>query len=168
MKKLEIVSANKNGIVIYRVGATNFTSIPYHYTEESNQPVRKESKTRVYREFTTEQQKLYKRVVYGLSSFHTEEIEHMSKREKQSINVAFRDAQKIITQFKNRKTNKYLRTLLVAWFPNSEFVKEFTSDKKSDLATPSKVSFKELGIDKYAIAKVLVHEEILPQNFFAL
>lgn len=168
MKKLEVVSANKNGIVIYRVGASNFTSVPYHYTEESNQPIRKVNTARVYREFTTQQQVLYKRVVYGLSSFHTEELEHMTKRAKKDVSIVHHKAQDVITAFKNKKTNEYVSRFMKAWFPKSKLAKDFSSYKNGEVTTPNTLSFKTLGIDKYTLAQVLVSESLLPDNFFAL
>lgn len=168
MKKLEVVSAHKNGIVIYRTGAVNFTSIPYHYTEESNQQVRKVNKTRVYREFNSQQQMLYKHVVYGLSSFHTEELEHMTKRAKKEVQAVHHKAQTVITAFKNKKTNEMIKSLMKSWFPKSSLAKDFASDKHSDHTLHNTLPFKTLGIDKYMIAQVLVTESLLPENFFTL
>ena len=166
MKKLEVVSADQDGITIYRVGAEVFTSIPYQRMEKFNQPVRKENK--VKDRFTSQQKKLYKQVMYGLSAYHPEDLQKMTSKEKKVISVNYAKAQRVITIYKNKCTNSLVSKMMKAWFPKSELAKEFCSKKISDLNSTNKLNFKHLGITPYAMATILVAEEVLPHNFFSL
>jgi hypothetical protein len=167
MKKLEVISASKDGITSYKVGEGKFSRMLYDRIEKTDK-VRVTSIKTAYRDLNKEQQKTYKEVVYGLSSFHPEDVQSMSQRKRKSVLAKFYQAQRIITIYKNRKTNEIVRQMMEQWFPKSKLAKEFASKKYDTLDLPNHVSFKDLKMEKYDIAEILVKESVLPENFFSL
>jgi len=76
--------------------------------------------------------------------------------------------QRVINRWKQEIVNEKVDGFLLRLFPKSPVVKAMVETKGYDDSIKSKLSFKDLQLDQYKIAKKLVEEKLLPKNFFNL
>ena len=118
--------------------------------------------------YSTYQNYLYKRVLYGLDSLTIEELNSMcSKKKTRIINVNKR-AQLIINNQKHKVTKQLSDKLLSSLFPNSLLIQEIISYEEIDCNYKNTLNFKDLSINKDNLVKLFINEGVLPKNFLSL
>ncbi|NBP16059.1 hypothetical protein EBU95_16985 [bacterium] len=121
-------------------------------------------------EFNAYQNFLYKRALFGLSVYSTDELSIMHWDKKKRILKVHTRTQNVLNLWKQEMINSTVNKLLSNLFYHSAFVKEMIEKFGSDTDPEyiSRVSFKDLGVSKKAIVTKLIEEKILPVNFYEL
>jgi hypothetical protein len=127
------------------------------YNEETDTPV-----------FNERQQKMYLEALYGLSVHPEELVNRMPKNVMMRIITRCEIVQRVINRWKQEIVNEKVDGFLLRLFPKSPIVKAMVEIKGYDDNVKCKLSFKDLQLDQYKIAKKLVEEKLLPKNFFNL
>ena len=112
---------------------------------------------------------LYNRTLFGLAVYTKNELNEMSPKKKRHILQTQKRAQHILNLWKQRIVNRYFDNFLEKYFPKSPITRH--SKKTIDLTDPryiSRISFKKLGITKKQVIHKLIHEKILPSNYYEL
>lgn len=118
-------------------------------------------------QFNSRQQRLFKRLLYGINSIPKPELATLSKEQTKVLIKKHRTAQKIINRLKNEVVAaKCDRVFKKFW--NSDLAKEMLVYSKKELNAPNTMTFKQLGISKSQIADKLVEHGLLPVNFYQL
>jgi hypothetical protein len=120
--------------------------------------------------FNQLQNKLYRRLIFGLDSLNNTDLQTMKKSEILKVQEDHERAKKVLNQWKNEITSSYVDKLFSEIFWNSPIAKEmvrFGNDPDA-VHEENTLSFKELGIKKRQIAVKLVENGLLPVNFFYL
>jgi hypothetical protein len=161
------VSACAKGMVI------SFTDSNKHHFVKFDKQNKKPVHRKHYQEteapvFNNKQQKMYLEALYGLSVYPQEMVNRMPRNVVMKIITRCEIVQKVINRWKQEIVNQRVDRLLLNLFPKSPIVKAMVDVKGYDDTIKTRVSFKDLGVDEYKIARKLVDEKLLPQNFFNL
>lgn len=120
--------------------------------------------------YTSYQNFLYRRALFGLSVYSVDEIKVMNSRKKMRIYKVHLRCQRILNIWKQQLINDFTNRLLERIFPGSENIKIFTEEFR-DATDPefiNEIPFKDLGITKERIIEKLIKEKVLPFNFHSL
>lgn len=118
--------------------------------------------------YTSYQNYLYKRALYGLSVFTQNELNAMCSKKKQRINNVYLKAQNVVNLYKQKITKAYTDLIFTSFFPNSPITDFLLNDESTDEKFKNKLTFKELNISKDDIINLLIKESVLPKNFYSL
>lgn len=168
----KVVIASSKAVLITYADNHKSVRIPYERFQ-SVQLYGNKFKEKTYQsldklEFNSKQYGLYKVALFGLSAYDQRELENMNFKQRFIIMKHQNKAQAALNRLKNEIMNSQLSKLLPNWFSNSTFAKDFVDEQYDDLDMPNVLSFKDLGIDKFMIAKKLMSVGILPANFFQI
>jgi hypothetical protein len=120
--------------------------------------------------FNAYQNFLYKRAMYGLGVYSSEEVERMRPEKKARIKrVNFR-CQQVLNIWKQQICNKFTNDLFMHFFPKRELAQLFFVRYKDtvDPGFMNTLNFKDLGISKKQIVDKLILEGVLPKDFYSL
>lgn len=118
--------------------------------------------------FTSYQNYLYKRALYGLDALTEKELAAMCSKKKQRIINVYKRAQVTLNKFKQQLTIQYSNAIFSKFFPNSPITQFLLTDTETDEKFKNTLTFKDLGIEKQDIIAIFIAEGILPKNFFDL
>lgn len=118
--------------------------------------------------YSTYQNYLYKRALYGLNGLPKEEIDNICNKKKQRISKVYVKGQTTINIYKQTLTNIYTNFLFQSLFPNSPLTEFFLDNTEVDTEFKNILTFKELNIDKDRIINIFIEDGILPKNFHEL
>jgi hypothetical protein len=118
--------------------------------------------------FTTYQNYLYKRALYGLDALTEKELATMCSKKKQRIINVYKRAQVTLNKFKQQITIQYSNAIFNTFFPNSPITQFLLTDTETDEKFKNTLTFKDLGIEKQDIIAIFIAEGILPKNFLDL
>lgn len=118
--------------------------------------------------YSSYQNYLYKRALYGLDALTEKELATMCSKKKQRIINVYKRAQVTLNKFKQHVTIKYSNTIFETLFPNSPITQFLLADTETDEKFKNTLTFKDLGIEKQDIIAIFIAEGILPKNFFDL
>lgn len=120
--------------------------------------------------FSSQQNKLYKRLIYGIEAMTKSELIDLSTVEIRQINRDHRRAMKVLNAWKNQVVSSYIDTLFGELFWHSTIadamIKFSQEDDYEDLENT--LSFKELGLSKKQVASKLIENGLLPVDFFQM
>ena len=120
--------------------------------------------------FNAYQNFLYKRAMYGLSVYSSEELERMRPEKKARIKKVHFRCQQVLNIWKQQICNEFTNKLLMRLFPNRALAQLFFVTHK-DVIDPgfmNTLNFKDLGISKKQIVDKLIIEGVLPKDFYSL
>jgi hypothetical protein len=121
-------------------------------------------------QFNTLQQRMYKRLVYGIENIPKAELETIDRKERERIIARHARAQEVINIYKNIVMANMCDEIFGKVFWNSPIAKEmvaYSTDAEA-LKEENTLSFRELGIKKHQLAAKFVEFGLLPVNFFQL
>jgi hypothetical protein len=118
--------------------------------------------------FTSYQNYLYKRALFGLKGLPENELTSICNAKKARITKVYKRGQRLINLYKQKLTIEFTNKLFLGLFPKSSLAKEISQDESLDESFINKLTFNELGITKLDIVNLFVEEGILPANFFEL
>ena len=118
--------------------------------------------------YSTYQNYLYKRALYGLDALEQKELATMCSKKKQRIINVYKRAQVTLNKFKQQVTIQYSNVIFNKFFPNSPITQFLLADTETDEKFKNTLTFKDLGIEKQDIIAIFIAEGILPKNFFDL
>jgi hypothetical protein len=121
-------------------------------------------------EFNTLQQRMYKRLVYGIENIPKAEMLTIDRKERERIIARHARAQEVINIYKNEVMAITCDKIFGKIFWNSPIAKEmvaYSSDSEA-LKEENTLSFRELGIKKHQLAAKFIESGLLPLNFFQL
>jgi len=118
--------------------------------------------------YSSYQNYLYKRALYGLDALTQQELATMCSKKKQRIINVYKRAQVILNKFKQEMTIKYTNFIFKTLFPKSPVTDFLLADTEIDEKFKNTLTFKELGISKDQIITIFIAEGILPKNFLSL
>lgn len=166
MNPNKTVSANSKGINI------SFTDKNKHkfvyYTDKRTKSESPRYQVYDCPEFNELQNKIFMQTIYGISYFKSEDVMTMSEdkiREIKSISIR---AKYIINNFKQEVVYKKVDALMLKLFPKSPITKAFINTKGVDPSLECIVKADDLKLSNTLIAKRLMEEKLLPENFFNL
>lgn len=120
--------------------------------------------------FTTQQNKLYKRLIYGVEAMTKSELVELSTVEIRQINRDHRRAVKILNAWKNQIVASYIDKLFGEMFWHSTIAESMVKFSKEDdyEDLENTLTFKELGLSKKQVAGKLIENGLLPVDFFQI
>lgn len=118
--------------------------------------------------YSSYQNYLYKRALYGLNAFTQQEIEQMCSEKQKRINNVYIKGQKAINKLKQQITIKYSNFVFKTLFPNSPITAYLLKDDALDPGFKNTLTFKDLNISKEDIITIFISEGILPKNFHSI
>jgi hypothetical protein len=118
--------------------------------------------------YSSYQNYLYKRALYGLDALTQQELATMCSKKKQRIINVYKRAQVILNKFKQQVTIQYTNFIFKTLFPKSPVTDVLLADTEIDEKFKNTLTFKELGISKDQIITIFIAEGILPKNFLSL
>ena len=118
--------------------------------------------------YSTYQNYLYKRALYGLDALTEKELANMCSKKKQRIINVYKRAQVTLNKFKQQLTITYSNIIFEKLFPNSPITQYLLADNETDEKFKNTLTFKDLGIEKQDIITIFIAEGILPKNFLDL
>ena len=118
--------------------------------------------------YSTYQNYLYKRALYGIDSLSIDELNNMCSKKKSRIINVYNRAQLVVNNYKHRVTKQLTDKLLLSLFPNSSLISELSSYEDIDANYKNTLTFKDLCIHKDQLVELFMHEGILPKNFLSL
>jgi hypothetical protein len=118
--------------------------------------------------YSSYQNYLYKRALYGLDALTQQELATMCSKKKQRIINVYKRAQVILNKFKQQVTIQYTNFIFKTLFPKSPVTDFLLADTEIDEKFKNTLTFKELGISKDQIITIFIAEGILPKNFLSL
>jgi hypothetical protein len=118
--------------------------------------------------YSTYQNYLYKRALYGLDALEQKELATMCSKKKQRIINVYKRAQNVLNVFKQKLTIEYTNKLFEALFPKSNLTKAFLEYTEIDEKFKNTLTFKDLNVTKDDIISIFIAEGILPKNFLSL
>ena len=150
------ITATRTGIAInYQNGKTSF--IPY-----GNQDATLHVSTQRYFQMNDIQRNMYRRLMYGLASFNSEEITSFDQTTIFRINNEHSRATDIVNELKYTKYYGDYNKLLTVIFPQVKL--DYRKDGKyAELPT-----LKELKIKTIDIVDAWINGKLLPLNFYSL
>lgn len=112
---------------------------------------------------------LYLKAILGVKGIPKDLIEHLSEEQKYEIDKEARKVQKFLNIWKQELCIDYTNKLFLKYFPNTMFTKDLiTKFNKPDPKSFNTLNWKELGVSKAIIAKKLIENGFLPENFYQL
>ncbi len=118
--------------------------------------------------YSTYQNYLYKRALYGIDSLSVDELNSMCGKKKSRILNVYNRAQLVVNNYKHRVTKQLTDKLLLSLFPNSSLISELNSYEDMDANYKNTLTFKDLCIHKDQLVELFMLEGILPKNFLSL
>lgn len=122
--------------------------------------------------FNEYQNFLFNRAMYGLTVFSKSELDNMFWEKKKRINKVHLRTKKVLNIWKQQLTNKIFEKFFVPKFDNKkiEFAQDFAHlyANEVDESIDCNISFSNLGVSKKQIITKLIHENILPKDFYEL
>jgi hypothetical protein len=118
--------------------------------------------------YSSYQNYLYKRALYGLDALTQQELATMCSKKKQRIINVYKRAQVILNKFKQQVTIQYTNFIFKTLFPKSPITDVLLADNETDDKFKNTLTFKELDISKDQIITIFIAEGILPKNFLSL
>ena len=118
--------------------------------------------------YSTYQNYLYKRALYGIDSLSVNELNSMCSKKKSRIHNVYNRAQLVVNNYKHRVTKQLTDKLLLSLFPNSSLISELNSYEDVDANYKNTLTFKDLCIHKDQLVELFMLEGILPKNFLSL
>jgi hypothetical protein len=120
--------------------------------------------------FNTQQNKLYKRLIYGVEAMSKSELVELSTAEIRQINRDHRRAAKILNAWKNQIVASYIDKLFGELFWHSTIAESMIKFSKEDdyEDLENTLTFKELGLSKKQVATKLIENGLLPVDFFQM
>jgi len=118
--------------------------------------------------YSTYQNYLYKRALYGIDSLSVDELNSMCSKKKSRILNVYNRAQLVVNNYKHRVTKQLTDKLLLSLFPNSSLISELNSYEDMDANYKNTLTFKDLCIHKDQLVELFMLEGILPKNFLSL
>lgn len=119
--------------------------------------------------YTSYQNYLYKRALYGLGALKEEERATICKKKKHRISRVYYKGQVAINLYKQKLTNAYSNELISHFFlPESPIAQFFIENSETDEEYKNTLTFKDLNINKEKIISIFIDNEILPKNFHSL
>jgi hypothetical protein len=118
--------------------------------------------------YSTYQNYLYKRALYGIDSLSVDELNSMCSKKKSRILNVYNRAQLVVNNYKHRVTKQLTDKLLLSLFPNSSLISELNSYEDVDANYKNTLTFKDLCIHKDQLVELFMLEGILPKNFLSL
>ena len=117
--------------------------------------------------YTTHQDFLYNRALFGLSVYKLDEVVIMSVEKKKRIIRLHKKTQKIMNLWKQEIVNVLANSIFTDLFPDMEITKCLVMyyGTVGDPDYINNMSFKMLKISKKQIIDKLVETKILPKNF---
>ena len=157
---MKTITATQKGIVInYQNSKSSF--IPYvqsAYDNTQNQRVNKQ----VFFEMNEIQRSMYKRLMYGVNAFTSEEISTMTKELLFTISNEHVRASDIINKLKYERNYGAYKKLLAVIFPTVK-LDYYKDGKFADMPT-----LKELKISTIDIINEWINHKLLPLDFYSL
>jgi hypothetical protein len=120
--------------------------------------------------FNATQNFLYKRAMFGLGVYSTEEVVKMNIAKKKRIMKVHNRCQSVLNIWKQELCNQYTNRIFETLFPKTEMAKFFYVTHKDtvDSSFMNTLNFKEMGITKPMIVEKLILEGVLPKDFHSL
>ncbi len=118
--------------------------------------------------YSTYQNYLYKRALYGIDSLSVNELNSMCGKKKSRVVNVYNRAQLVVNNYKHRVTKQLTDKLLLSLFPNSSLISELNSYEDMDANYKNTLTFKDLCIHKDQLVELFMLEGILPKNFLSL
>lgn len=118
--------------------------------------------------YSSYQNYLYKRALYGLSSISEKELATMCSKKKYRINKVYLRGQIAINVYKQKLTNLITNALFDKLFPDSPLTAFFKSQEITDPNFKNTLTFKDLSITKDDIVNLFIQEGVLPKNFLEI
>ena len=118
--------------------------------------------------YSTYQNYLYKRALYGLDALDQKELATMCSKKKQRIVNVYKRAQSVLNIAKQKATIHYTNLLFKTLFPRSPITDALLSEVGTDEKFKNTLTFKDLNIGKDDIISIFISEGILPKNFLSL
>lgn len=119
-------------------------------------------------QYSSYQNYLYKRALYGLSSITEQELATMCSKKKKRIERVYLKGQQVINLHKQKLTNKITNLLFERLFPESPLTEFFLSHTETDEKFKNILNFKDLNITKDDIIRIFIEEGVLPKNFMEI
>jgi len=118
--------------------------------------------------YSSYQNYLYKRALYGLDALSQEELANICSKKKQRIISVYKRAQIVLNTFKQRLTIAYSNHIFETFFPKSPITQFLLADNEIDEKFKNTLTFKDLNISKDQIISIFIAEGVLPKNFLSL
>jgi hypothetical protein len=118
--------------------------------------------------FTSYQNYLYKRALYGLNALTEQELASMCDKKKQRISRVYLKGQQAINVYKQKLTTAYSNLFFKTLFPNAPITDFLLGNDEIDVNFKNTLTFKDLKISKEDIISVFIQEGVLPKNFLEL
>jgi hypothetical protein len=118
--------------------------------------------------YTSYQNYLYKRALYGLNALTQQELTTMCSKKKKRIERVYLRGQQVINLHKQKLTNQITNLLFNRLFPESPIAQFFTNNSETDDKFKNTLNFKDLNITKDDIICIFIQEGVLPKNFMEI
>jgi len=118
--------------------------------------------------YSSYQNYLYKRALYGLDAIEQKELATMCSKKKQRIINVYKRAQVVLNVFKQQLSIQYTNFLFKTLFPKSTLTEMLLNETETDDKFKNTLTFKDLNIEKDQIISIFIAEGILPKNFLSL
>jgi len=118
--------------------------------------------------YSSYQNYLYKRALYGLDALTEQELATMCSKKKQRIVNVYKRAQVVLNKFKQELSIQYTNFLFKTLFPKSTLTEMLLKETETDDKFKNTLTFKDLNIGKDQIISIFIAEGILPKNFLSL
>jgi hypothetical protein len=119
-------------------------------------------------QYSSYQNYLYKRALYGLSTITEQELATMCSKKKKRIQRVYLKGQQVINLHKQKLTNSITNLLFERLFPESPLAQFFISNSETDEKFKNTLNFKDLNITKDDIIRIFIEEGVLPKNFMEI
>lgn len=118
--------------------------------------------------YSTYQNYLYKRALYGLDSLSVDELNSMCSKKRSRIVNVYSRAQVVVNNYKHKVTKQLTDKLLSSLFPKSSLISEIIRYDDIDSKCKNTLTFKDLSIHKDQLVDQFILEGVLPKNFLSL
>jgi hypothetical protein len=118
--------------------------------------------------YSTYQNYLYKRALYGLDALTERELANTCSKKKQRIVNVYRRSQIVLNRFKQEVSIRKTNYIFEKFFPKSELTQIIIASNETDDSFKNTLTFKDLNITKDDIITIFMVEGILPKNFLSL
>ena len=118
--------------------------------------------------YTSYQNYLYKRALYGLNAITADEMATMCDKKKQRISRVYLKGQQVINVYKQKLSIAYSNLFFKTLFPNAPITDFLLGNDETDVNFKNTLTFKDLNISKEDIISVFIQEGVLPKNFLEL
>lgn len=153
---MKTITATAKGIAINYEDSNKSTFI---YYEQTSAIIKEQNN---YFEMNAIQRSMFRRLMYGINAYSSEEIQTMTEIIKYSIKKDHTKAIEVVNKMKYEKYYGDYNKLLSAIFPKIKL--SFYKDGQ-DFPTPS---LKELKITTSDIINAWINEKLLPLNFYQI